>query len=150
MKKFLPWFAVLLWMLVIFYFSHQPATLSNQLSSSITEELIELVDKIVPVSDSKLESVNNLVRKNAHFIIYFVLGMFVAFGLRTIGFQGNRLVKFALLICVLYAVSDEVHQYFVDGRGPQVKDVLIDSAGAIIGISLFCFVDWLVKKSGKL
>jgi len=27
-------------------------------------------------------------------------------------------------------LSDEVHQHFVAGRGPQVMDVLIDSFGA--------------------
>ncbi|WP_431191604.1 VanZ family protein [Peribacillus frigoritolerans] len=39
----------------------------------------------------------------------------------------------AILIYALYAISDEVHQLFVIGRGPQVKDVLIDSAEAIVG-----------------
>lgn len=38
------------------------------------------------------------------------------------------------MICILYAISDEVHQLFVPGRGGQVRDVIIDSAGAIAGI----------------
>ena len=38
---------------------------------------------------------------------------------------------------MLYAISDEVHQLFVPGRGGQVKDIVIDSAGAIVGISGF-------------
>ncbi|MGJ3196266.1 VanZ family protein [Peribacillus frigoritolerans] len=33
-----------------------------------------------------------------------------------------------------------MHQLFVTGRGPQVKDVLIDTAGIIVGISVFCMV----------
>lgn len=146
MKKFLPWFAVLLWMGVIFYLSHQPATVSNQLSTSITEKIIETVHKIIPATDSKLANLNGIVRKNAHFIIYFVLGLFVTAALKIFGFTGTRLVLFALLICVVYAISDEFHQYFVDGRGPQVKDVLIDSAGAILGISVTTLIAWLVKK----
>jgi len=43
------------------------------------------------------------------------------------------------LICVGYAISDEIHQIFVPGRGPQIKDVLIDSGGAAVGIFI-----WLV------
>ncbi|MBU2258703.1 MAG: VanZ family protein [Candidatus Omnitrophica bacterium] len=33
---------------------------------------------------------------------------------------------------MLYAVSDEIHQYFVPTRGPSLEDVLIDCAGIII------------------
>lgn len=39
-----------------------------------------------------------------------------------------------LLIGFLYAVSDEVHQHFVPGRAMQARDVLIDSAGILLGI----------------
>jgi VanZ family protein len=41
------------------------------------------------------------------------------------------------VFCVLYAVSDEVHQLFVPGRGAQVTDVLIDNAGAFVGIGIY-------------
>ena len=40
------------------------------------------------------------------------------------------------MFCSLYAISDEVHQLFVPGRGAQVKDVFIDIAGAAVGIFL--------------
>ncbi|MFP5109854.1 VanZ family protein [Neobacillus sp. C211] len=53
-------------------------------------------------------------------------------------------------ICVLFAVSDEFHQLFVAGRGAQVKDVFIDSAGAIVGIVIYGIVNrFLSKKSVK-
>ena len=47
---------------------------------------------------------------------------------------GKRYIFWGFMICVIYAVSDEVHQAFVPGRGPALKDVLIDSAGAFTGI----------------
>lgn len=133
-------------MCLIFYFSHQPATVSNELSSGITEKIIETIEKVIPISDTEMDNVNHIVRKNAHFLIYLVLGLFVSFALKTIGIQGYRRVGFALLICVLYAVSDEFHQYFVEGRGPQLKDVLIDSLGAIVGIFIFCLIGRIVKR----
>ena len=39
-----------------------------------------------------------------------------------------------LLIGFLYAVRDEIHQQFVPGRAMQARDVLIDTAGVLLGI----------------
>jgi len=38
------------------------------------------------------------------------------------------------VLCVLYAASDEVHQYFVPGRSADYRDVLSDAAGAALGL----------------
>ncbi len=38
---------------------------------------------------------------------------------------------------ILYAVSDEVHQLFVPGRGGQLTDVIIDTAGAGAGLGIY-------------
>ena len=40
----------------------------------------------------------------------------------------------AFVISALYAVSDEVHQLFVEGRAFQLKDIFIDCIGAAAGI----------------
>jgi len=45
-----------------------------------------------------------------------------------------------LILGFLYAVSDEIHQYFVPGRAMQARDVLIDTAGVLLG---FCIVHGL-------
>jgi VanZ family protein len=133
-RKALPWLLVLLWMALIFYLSHQPATKSNGLSKGATEIIVETVEKVAPKVDINKSSFNHIIRKNAHFFTYLALGILVANGLRSSGVVGYRSIGLALLICVLYAVSDEVHQLFVTGRGGQVKDVIIDSAGAVVGI----------------
>ena len=41
-----------------------------------------------------------------------------------------------MLLCALYAASDELHQAFIPGRSPQLADVLIDCGGALAGILL--------------
>lgn len=43
-------------------------------------------------------------------------------------------VRFSLPLSVLYACSDELHQHFVPGRSGEIRDVLVDSAGVLIGI----------------
>jgi VanZ family protein len=50
--------------------------------------------------------------------------------------SGKKKISWMILICVLYAISDEIHQSFVPGRGPSIIDVFIDSTGAITGIIL--------------
>jgi VanZ family protein len=56
---------------------------------------------------------------------------------RSSGVKGLRGFIFSLVFCVLYAISDEVHQLFVPGRGAQVTDVMIDSFGAFVGIGVY-------------
>jgi len=40
----------------------------------------------------------------------------------------------SIIICLLYAISDEIHQMFVPGRGPLVSDVFLDLTAAVIGM----------------
>jgi VanZ family protein len=61
------------------------------------------------------------------------------------GIDGYRRILIALGVCMLYAASDEVHQIFIPGRGAQVKDVLIDSAGAFVGIGIALALGLLLK-----
>ena len=57
-------------------------------------------------------------------------------------FGGIWLMLLAGFVCVGFAGLDEYHQSFVEARGPSVRDVGIDSCGAMIGILLvqaFCW-----------
>lgn len=138
-NKLLPWTLVILWMALIFLFSHQPATKSSELSSSITEKIINIIEVVAPSSDNRPSHIDldHLLRKGAHFIIYLILGILVSNSIM----KSNVVIKrncilLALLICILYAISDEVHQLFIPGRSGEIKDVLIDSIGALVGILL--------------
>lgn len=142
-RKILPWTLVILWMVLIFYLSHQPATKSNELSTGITEKIVEAIEKVAPDFKIDIGRFNHIIRKNAHFFAYLVLGILVANGLRSCNVNGYKGFIIALIICVLYAISDEIHQLYVPGRGGQVKDVIIDSAGALVGIGVY---KWLNRK----
>jgi len=142
MIKFLSWAAVLLWMAVIFNLSSQVAEQSNQLSTGITEVIVKTLGKVAPGADFDIEGFNHIVRKNAHFFAYLGLGLLVLYALRKSWVYDYRCVDMALGICVLFAISDEVHQLFVPGRGGQIKDVIIDSAGAAVGMLVY----WVVGR----
>lgn len=149
--KIFAWTVVVIWMILIFNLSSQAAKQSNQLSKGITEIIVKTVEKVAPNVAFDLDSFNHIVRKNAHFIAYLILGILVINALRKSDIYTWQSVVWTLLICFLYAVSDEVHQLFVSGRSGQVKDVMIDSAGTIAGIVIYgCFTKYLVPSWNQL
>ncbi len=71
-----------------------------------------------------------LARKLGHFAEYFLLTVLWWWALRT-NVGGRRALAPAIAIAIGYAITDELHQSFVDGRVGTWRDVLIDSAGAL-------------------
>ena len=126
-----------LWLALIFYFSSQNADASSEESGRLLEFLRRILSGIEFFPHVLYEV---LLRKSAHFLLYFVLGLLAYNSIGRLE-KASFLTVFAF--CVLYAVSDEFHQYFVPGRSCEIRDVLIDSGGALIGILIFksaCFI----------
>jgi len=130
------WTLVIVWMAVIFSFSAQPAHESDGLSKSVILFIIGLAKRVMPLSDLAVDiaTLNHLIRKVAHFTVYLVLGVLTVNSLKASGVPIFKAAIWALAICIVYAATDEIHQMFVPGRYAQVKDVLIDSVGAVVGI----------------
>ena len=128
----------LLWMVVIFVLSHQSASISSGQSGVFVEQLRH----IAPSVDQQL--LTFLVRKGAHIFAYFVLGILTFNALWRVDlskFKFNRPAMLSIIVCALYAASDEFHQLFVSGRSGEVRDIIIDSCAATVGvfiISIFC------------
>lgn len=144
--KIFSWAAVILWMMLIFHLSSQAAEDSNRLSTGITEIIVKTIEMVAPEADFDLGSFNHLVRKNAHFFAYFVLGILVINAVKRSRALGYRGLLLAAGVCLLYAVSDEIHQLFIPGRGGQVKDVIIDSVGAGLGLGMYLLIGRLFKR----
>ena len=68
---------------------------------------------------------------------YAVLGYLVARALRNYGLSKRQLFLRAFALCVLYGISDEVHQMFVPHRYPSVMDILADGIGSSLGIGMY-------------
>ena len=75
------------------------------------------------------------VRKTAHFLGFFALGVITAAALRLFGVRRYPLA--AWIVVFLVACADEGIQRFVPGRGPSLSDVLLDVAGGSCGILAF-------------
>ena len=144
---------VLIWMIVIFSFSNQPAIDSSKLSDGFINKTIIKVYEVFNgniTKEKKEELISKYsypVRKLAHFTVYFILGMLVFIYLNNF-IKNKSIIIYSLLICFVYACTDEFHQYFVDGRYCSFIDVLIDSIGSLISI-LFLHIRILLRKNLK-
>ena len=140
-------------MAVIFLFSAKTADASEQMSMGVTQ----WISKLVGISPAEaggfgnslydmLSVMDHYVRKTAHFLEYALLGVLVC---RALGIDVKKkahLLGAALAFCSFYAVTDELHQYFVPGRSCQIKDVMIDSSGALTGICFCMLAGFVLKK----
>lgn len=145
-KKIILFVLLFAWLGLIFYFSSQPSDESSILSGKALDLIINIIEKIFnyKFSADKLNyiSVNFLVplRKLAHFTLYFILGIITYF-LNKCFFHERKTICFTLLICVLYAISDEFHQLFVPGRACEFKDIMLDSFGSAVGSLLIKLIE---------
>lgn len=141
----------ILWAALIFSMSNEVATDSAERSDGITRTIISLLSENFEILDKEeqdaiVDATEHIVRKIAHFCIFGVLGVLVAFA--SLGFDALCKLHFARSVFAgfLYAVSDELHQYFVPGRGPGLIDVLIDTAGVICGTAMLIFMAKLILR----
>ena len=141
----------IIWMSFIFSMSNQPANISKELSQNI-ENLLNHTPIIGNLLSDILNSSNSqfIVRKSAHVILFCLLSVLCFIVIYEIkkSVKISTLVSFS--ITFIYACIDEIHQLFIPGRGSQIKDVLIDSIGAIIGlivINLIFILKNRIKKS---
>ena len=124
-------------MVFIFWQSSLTAELSSQESNQIVLLLADLLHADVDV-------VSFCVRKGAHFTEYLVLGMCLWLTARDV--LARRLERIARQVTpsflvpwaigAFYAVTDEIHQYFVPGRSCELRDMLIDTFGVAAGVLL--------------
>lgn len=147
--KYFFWILTILIAVAIFSFSSQVAKESQRTSQGLTRKVLSAFSVFRQLPEEKqeeiVESLQFLVRKTAHFSAYAALGISL-FSALLLTFRKRFLWLYAFLASLLYAVSDEIHQYFVPGRSMELRDVLIDSSGAITGILLVLIIITLYKK----
>ena len=145
MKKTVAWALCALWMGVIFSMSAQTAAVSDVQSEQVaglTQWLLSLLS--FGRFSMSPEFLNVLIRKIAHFGEYAVLSLLYRRALCLSGTKHATLAAIVLSAC--YAVTDELHQGFVDGRSPQMLDVAIDTLGACAGAVFHWMIEAMTKR----
>lgn len=144
-KKIISWALLILWMIVIFFMSHQPGEVSSS-QSDLVVKIFSLIG--IELNDYFGELATFVVRKVAHFSEYMILFL-LAYNV-TRHYVNERKTRLYLIGFVfLYACTDEFHQYFIPGRAMALKDVLIDTSGGILGYIIVTIIERFKSKKYK-
>lgn len=135
-------------MAFIFSLSADNGEVSEKKSDSVIVKFTETIlhrKLSLEEKEKYVEKTVVIVRKTAHFTLYFILGLLIIGFLKEFGLT-KRSVIISIIVVLLYACSDEIHQTFVVGRSGEVFDVLIDT----IGGSLATYIYYLIYKRRRL
>ncbi len=115
-KKLKNWFLVVLWIGIIFFFSHQP-----ELKSDLPNQW------------------DFILRKLAHITEYAILTFLLIRALSNYQLSKRKIILWSVILAILYAISDEYHQTFIFGREGTIRDVCIDSSGVFFALLFHIF-----------
>ncbi len=139
--------AVLAVMVVIFYLSSQSGEESAETSGGLME-FLSLFFKNAQINEFMRDFIHEFIRTIAHFAEYALLGLLMYNAVHSFGVK--RAPVISTVLSFTYALSDEIHQYFVPDRSFQVIDLTVDSGGIILGtVIMFLFFKLINKISLK-
>ena len=144
MRVLISYTLLIAWMAVIFLLSSEGHDTSSGRSDTFVHAL-----QAAGVT-WQADFLTLLVRKSAHISAYFVLGILIYSLLKEYRSHIKHLVIASIALSMLYACTDELHQMFVPGRSGEVRDVLIDTAGAAAGVGMYAAVAMKLYKKPEL
>lgn len=120
---------------IIFGFSGQDGEESSGLSRKVTEFI---TDNIFHLSNEYqiqcIDQLEYIIRKLAHFSIYTVVGILLMGFVSTYEMEKIKKIYISIVVGIIYATSDEIHQAFIPDRSARLTDVIIDTMGIFLGI----------------
>lgn len=131
---------VIAWMAVIFRFSSSSGESSTKTSRGTLEKIIVIFNK--NIDEIRLNEIvkkyDVYFRKLTHYGIYLIGGMIIFSMYYNLNKLKEGKVKYVKVLSIvtgiIYAATDELHQYFVIGRSGEVADVVLDSIGIATGV----------------
>ena len=121
--------------LIIFGFSSQNGEESSSLSKTVINKIADILD-IKENRETFLDLGEKIIRKLAHFSIYTLLSIWSNSFLYTFNIKLKYQVIITSIWGFLYAITDEFHQMFSNGRHASIDDAIIDTLGVIFGLLL--------------
>jgi len=140
------WLPVAAWMFMIFGASTDIGSAAH--SSRIIQPVLHFL--FPNLSAEAIDLVVTIVRKGCHLTEYAILAFLVRRARRSHlppenrGWHWSEAAE-AVWVTVFYAATDELHQTFVPSREGCLRDVFIDSSGAVAGM-LILWVFGRVRK----
>ena len=145
--KILKILLILVWMITVFMFSAQKGEESGNTSGRFTELIVHiLTGKSVDSNSSTIQILETIIRKLAHYSIYTIGGFLVM----NYAYTTNKTIKEKILYSICfggsYAITDELHQFFVPDRSARLFDVGIDTLGVITGVLIYLILRKCLEK----
>jgi len=129
MPKFLKFhLPVLLWAALIFLFS------SFSHPYQILPAAWRIFRPLPTLTDSSLTEFIGVVM---HFLEFAILSALILRAITQNQKITRKQILLSILLSILYALSDEIHQLFVPERTFQLQDLLVDLLGTLTGVFLF-------------
>lgn len=149
-KRVIIYIILIIEIFTTFIFSNEPGRKSENTSDAFTSSIIDKVTSITnkDISETKKKDliINTrfIIRKSAHFTIYFILGITIYLLLET--YNIKRIVILSIMICFIFSCLDEIHQIFIPERTARFYDCIIDTFGGTCGIYLLVIIEKLRKR----
>ena len=128
----------------IFNFSNQDGKASSRLSKKVARKIVDVFPYTKNLSEKTknkiVEKTQPIIRKGAHLSIYTLVGIFIMSFISTYKIHLKYKFLISILVGLVYASSDEIHQSFIPGRTASVIDVGIDTSGVLLGIILVLII----------
>jgi len=143
-KIIISWILVFLCAGVIFYLSSRTAAESTIQSQTMIGSFSSFFLGTVIEDEELLSNIDGIVRESAHGVEYMIFSILVLYAVfNTISAKIKELpveavlkksALYSIALSFLYAISDEIHQIPIAGRAFEIKDLLIDLLGIIVGV----------------
>lgn len=141
--------ALIVWLLIaavvagfIIHFTGEPADVSTETSKGVLRSILEFF--FGENNEDTVTLYNHYIRKFAHFFLFFAFSL----SLNAALIHQDRLprVPFTVALGAVFAVCDELRQYFVPGRATEIRDMLLDFSGVLLGVLIVTFLYLIVRK----
>ncbi len=112
------------WMIAVFGFSHQTADKSTSTSSYMTKVVASLIygDNLTKSElELKIQELDPIIRKYAHYILYTAGGFVISTVIFTYDMANKKRTLISQITGSIYAVTDEIHQYFIPRKSMSAK-----------------------------
>lgn len=138
-KKVLSIILLIIWMAIIFVFSAESADESAETSGEIIQIFVEQIFE--KPTQTQIDLLQPIIRKSAHFVLYTLGGIIICNLFNVYKIKYAKIVS--ALFGIIYAIIDEVHQSYVPGRSAEIRDILIDAVGIILGIIIVSNIKYI-------
>lgn len=139
--KYISIVLLIVWMSAVFTLSSESGSKSENTSNSFTKTIFQN-----NISDEQVKNLSFIIRKTAHFALYTIGGICICLFVLLNFKSTNKIYLISYIIGTIYAITDELHQLYIPNRSGEIRDVIIDSFGILLGVVIVKFSRYIIHK----